>query len=221
VPAFRPAAPRQRRANGRRAAAHVRRFIRANGLEYLWTGTYKDAPVDRAHVVADVRRFLERLQRAYGRMPVVVVIERGGKNGRLHVHFAVERWLPHEKVASLWGHGFVWVGDPGKIGARTGARKLAGYLSKYVTKDLEAEGQGDAPPERGAGHRYSVTEGWAPEERKFVTWDVPRALEHLASWYGVADRLVEWQDNALAGVYGVWLSYPDGCIASWHPPPDG
>jgi hypothetical protein len=170
--------------------------------------------------VRDVRRFLERLQVAYGRMPVIVVIERGGKTGRLHVHFAVERWLPHERVTALWGHGFTWVGDPGKLGARTGARKLAGYLSKYVTKDLCQERSRDLPAERGAGHRYSVTEGWAPEERKFITWDLPRAVEHLASWYGAADRVVEWQDSGLAGVYGIWLSYPDGVVADWHPPPD-
>lgn len=216
---LRSSTPRQRGANGRRAAAHVRRFIRANGLEYLWTGTYQEAPADRCQVVRDVRRFLERLQRAYGRMPVVVVIERGGKNGRLHVHFAVERWLPHERVTQLWGHGFTWVGDPGKLGARTGARKLAGYLSKYVTKDLEAAAADGQPAERGAGHRYGVTEGWAPEERKFVTWDLPRALEHLASWYGAADHVVEWQDDAIAGVYGVWLSYPDSCVSSWVAPP--
>jgi hypothetical protein len=170
-------------------------------------------------VVKDVRRFLERLQVAYGRMPVVVVIERGSKGGRLHVHFAVERWLPHQRVTELWGHGFTWVGDPGKLGARTGARKLAGYLSKYVTKDVATMAGDGQAPERGAGHRYSVTEGWAPEERRFVTYDLPRALEHLADWYGVADRLVEWQDSALPGVYGVWLSYPDDVIASWHPPP--
>jgi hypothetical protein len=216
-----PSSSRQRTVNARRAAGNVRRFIRANGLEYMWTATYRDAPASRATVVEHVRRFLERLQRAFGRMPVVVVAERGGKSGRLHIHFAVERWLPHGRMAELWGHGYVFVGDPGKMSARTSARKLAGYLSKYLTKDLDLDSSLGIAPERGAAHRYQVTEGWQPECRRAQTWDLPRALEYVAWLYGEADTLVEWSDPHLDGVYGVWLSYPDAVVGKWRPAPTG
>lgn len=221
APAARTASSHQRTANARRAAASVRRFVRANGLEFLWTATYADAPADRATVVEHLRRFFERAQRRWGRMPIVAVIERGKKNGRLHVHFAVERWLCHKCMRKTWGHGFVWVGDPGQLAGRTGARQLAGYLSKYVTKDVRQEVDDGVKPERGSGHRYAVTEGWAPEERRFVTWDLPRALAYLADRYGAADRVVEWADDGIQGVYGVWLSYPDAIVNGWRAPPPG
>ena len=211
-------APRE--SNARRAAQAVRRYIRANGLRYMWTLTYAVAAEDRAEVRAELERFYARLQAKYGRMPVVAVVERGRRGTRrLHVHLAVDRWLPHETLTEIWGHGFVWVGDPGKLPGEVGTRKLAGYLSKYIVKQFQSETQ-VAGDERPSGrHRYSVTRGWAPEckRRRFSTQ--AEAASWLAYTYGGPERVYDWALPTMPGIHGWALVYDDDTIAAWLAPP--
>lgn len=204
--------------HGRRAKGRCRRFCRGNRLCYLWTLTFSAARSTRAGVVAEVRRFLERLQKRVGRLPLVWVIERGRRGTeRLHVHFAVARRISHALVKRLWGLGHVWVGDPGKLPGRPGVEQLSGYLAKYVAKQYEDDQAPNGDRQLG-DHRYGVTQGWTPPawRRRFET--LAEAYEWLARVYGAHDRDVQWGDPRADLVYGHWLHYPPACL--W-PAPSG
>jgi hypothetical protein len=181
-------------------------------MEYLWTLTYREAAPSRSAVVKHLRKFFEGIRERLGRMPLVAVIERGRRGTeRLHVHFACNRWLPIETIRSIWRHGFVWVGDPGKLKGRSSARALAGYLSKYLAKDVKAERDGLVEREPGA-HRYLRTQGYkVPPLRTWMT-SLPRALAFLSRFYGVPDTLIAWGDPDNDPIHGVWLQWPDECL---------
>jgi hypothetical protein len=198
----------------------VRLFCRANALPYLWTATYATQAEDRGAVVADLRRFFERLQGKFGRQPIVAVVERGRRGTRrLHVHFAVAHWLPVDTVRELWGHGHVWVGDPGKLPGHTGARQLAGYLAKYIRKQFDAQdGQADADREDGR-HRYLITQGWAPECKKRRFWTLDQAVSWLYTTYSQPERIWPWTSEHMWGLAGFVVTYGDGAIAEWLAPP--
>jgi ribosomal protein L44E len=209
-----------RRSNASRAARAVRLFTRGNGLTYLWTGTYAEAAEDRAKVVADIRRFFERVQAKYGRMPIVAVVERGRRGTkRLHVHFAVKSWLPHQVIRDLWRHGHVYVGDPGKLQGHPDARQLSGYLAKYIRKQFDAgDGQVDEDREDGR-HRYLVTQGWHPDPVKVRFDAVDQAAAWLARIYGQPERVWPWVSQTMWGLAGFVVTYGDECIADWLPGP--
>jgi hypothetical protein len=209
-----------RRSNASRAARAVRLYARANALPYLWTATYAEEAEDRGAVVADLRRFFERLQVKYGRQPVLAVVERGRRGtNRLHVHFAVAHWLPVEQVRDLWGHGHVWVGDPGKLPGHTSAQQLACYLAKYIRKQFDADdGQAEADREDGR-HRYLITQGWAPECKKRHFWAIDQAATWLAETYGQPARIWPWTSTVMWGLAGFVVTYGDEVIAHWLSPP--
>lgn len=209
-----------KRSNASRAARSVRLYCRANGLRFLWTGTYADAREDRAEVVRDLRRFFERLQSKYGRTPIVAVIERGRRGTkRLHVHFAVPHWLPIETVRELWRHGHVYVGDPGQLKGETSARQLSGYLAKYIRKQF-AGGEDQADEEREDGrHRYHVAQGWAPECKRRRFWTVDQAATWLAQTYGQPERIWPWTSQSMWGLAGFVVTYGDEQVAAWLAPP--
>ena len=194
--------------------------MRANVLPYLWTATYAEAAEDRGAVVADLRRFFERLQAKYGRMPIVAVVERGRRGTkRLHVHFAVPHFLPIEQVRDLWRHGHVYVGDPGRLKGQTSAQQLAGYLAKYIRKQFLPE-DGQVAEEREDGrHRYLVTQGWAPERKVRRFWTVDQAATWLATTYGQPARVWPWTSQSMWGLAGFVVTYGDDVIAHWLEPP--
>ena len=162
--------------HGARAAGAIRRFAKANGLNYLWTLTYAEAAADRAQVVRDVMRFFAGLAVHLGELAAVAVIERGGQGTkRLHVHFAMQGRVDHKEMEWLWGHGYVYYGDPNRHPGRSTVERLAGYLSKYLTKTFDegAAGDGDRQAEQ---NRYLHTQGFEPEctTRRF---DLPEYAE--------------------------------------------
>ena len=203
--------------HGTRAKGKVRRYCRSNGLAYLWTLTYKVACHARARVAADIRLFYRQLQRLYGRMPLVAVIERGRRGTRrLHVHFATDRWLEHDLVQAVWHRGFVWVGDPGKLHGNPGVDRLSKYLAKYVAKDYEREQAGQRNREQGQ-HRYLVTQGWYPPEWRRAYPRAAAALAWLMSTYGTPDLIIAFGEDSPDEVHGYWCHFRDGDL--W-PPPD-
>jgi hypothetical protein len=125
-----------------RARATVRRSIQAGGLDHLLTLTYRENRTDADQCDRDLTRFL-RLVRAA--MPAgykyVAVFERQ-KRGAGHWHLAVAGWQQVAVLRALWlkviGDGNIdvksWVGR-GRAGECSA--KLAGYLSKYITKSAE------------------------------------------------------------------------------------
>jgi hypothetical protein len=201
---------------GTRAKGKVRRYCRSNGLAFLWTLTYRVAVTTRARVVADVRLFYRQLQRLYGRMPLVSVIERGRRGTRrLHVHFATDRWLSHELVEAAWHRGFVWVGDPGKLQGNPGVDRLSKYLAKYVAKEYGENG--DLADDRAQGeHRYLVTQGWCPPEWRRRFPRAAAALAWLLSAYGTPDAIVAFGEDSPQEVHGYWCHFRAGDL--WPPP---
>jgi hypothetical protein len=194
----------------------VRRYCRANRLRFLWTLTYSTAPRTRAEVTRHLRTFFKRLGTLFGRLPLIVVIERGTKTDRLHVHFAAGRFLSIEGVRRCWPHGIVHVGDPRKLPARVPARRLAAYLAKYVAKDLD-EVADQGPKERAGGeHRYLLTQGFSPAAVCFRYKRIGQAHERMLGLYGQPDVEIPFGDWDTGLIFGLWCAFPDHLL---HPPP--
>jgi hypothetical protein len=193
----------------------VRRFCRANGLCFLWTLTYRVPATSRKEVARDVNRLFTRLAQAYGKLPVVAVIERGtNATRRLHVHLGVDRWLNIDLVADAWRKGFVWVGDGRKCPGQPGVKRLSKYLSKYVAKQYEKESDQEGEREFRA-HRYQVTQGFSVPQIRRQCASSQAGAEMLRHMYGPPSSVVFFDYRAEGGVYGYWLEFPDSAL--WPP----
>lgn len=179
-------------------------------------------------MVADLRQFFRRLSKRWGKLPIVAVVERGRRGThRLHVHLAAPTFLSVEAMRDVWRHGFVYVGDPGKLPGQTSSRRLSAYLAKYVAKQLEPAGDdvrgqmNEAPADdRESGrHRYLVTQGWAPECKRRRFWSIEDGITWLGQVYGVSEHAWTWTARDLPDMYGVVLVYGDEVIRSWLSPP--
>jgi len=144
----------------RRARAKVRRYCAANGLNRLGTLTYRGVGNhDPKALRDDLGRFFRRLRGGVGEaFPYVWVPEWHSGGHGLHAHFAVGRFIRRGLIESAWGRGFVHIkllGDlPVGSTTREEARVAAGYLSKYVSKDMD----------RSDGlNRYDVAQGFQPK----------------------------------------------------------
>lgn len=157
---------RSRREAARRAATRVRRYCASNGLDRLWTLTYRgegcyDLDAMVSHVGAFWRDIRERLG---GKpMPYLWVPEWHPDGHGLHVHAAAGQFVHWSKIGGAWPHGNVHVerivsrGGPGSVDH---ARQAARYLAKYVAKAT------DGTVDFGR-HRYEVAQGFAPRRLYF------------------------------------------------------
>lgn len=194
----------------------MRRYCRANRLDRLCSLTYAKAPADRAECVAHLRRFFERLQAVFGRLPIVAVLEKGSTNGRLHAHLAVGRFIPKQQLERIWGHGFVDIRKFKGKGQRWNQRELAAYLAKYVSKSVEAM-PGEAAEQGADGkHRYQLTQGWTPRTFRLRFYRLGQAEERLRGLYGQPDVEISFGDWTEDFIFGRWYSFPDHLL---HPPP--
>ena len=196
------AASNARRAGGR-AVKNLRLFIVANVLTRMWTLTYEVAEVDRAVVMADVNDFLQRLRVHLGEdFPAAYVLEWHADRERLHVHMALQsRFIRWELLGQLWGHGHVQYSDGQRAinqakGKRLKARRLAGYLCKYMAKAW-------ADDHEHGHHRYEVTQGFGIEKER-------RVFKTLAAAIG-------WV-NDCEGFRPAYQWCSDG-VEDWHGPP--
>jgi hypothetical protein len=170
------------------------------------------ATYDYLAVAAAVADFQVRLRERFGHVWFLLVPEPHPGGHGWHLHGATNRTFDYKVIASLWGRGFVWVGDHGKRRKRWAARDLAGYLSKYVTKVL-ADGALHGCQERPAGsHRYWVTQGFEPEclRKQFRTFAGAAlwVLKHYGSW-DEEWNLAEFEDLPVEGF--AWR-FPDRCL---------
>lgn len=170
-----------------RAKRTCRHRIKSAGASSLLTCTYREKMTDFDRMRADWAAYLRKLRRAIPGFRAVYAFEPQDR-GAWHVHAAIDK-LPryfdtvHGRVRSwdylrrLWhsvvgdGNGNIDVdghlktrhGLPGKFRASESLAKLAGYVSKYLTKDHENGIAGR--------NRWGSTQGI--EVSKPVVFDMP------------------------------------------------
>jgi hypothetical protein len=194
----------------RRARGKLRRYCAANRLNRLGTLTYAgegfhDPSALRLHVAA----FFRGLREGSGgeRMPYVWVPQWHPGGHGLHVHFAVGRYVPRRLIEDAWGRGFVHIkllSDlPVGSGRLAEARKAAGYLARYVGRDLDDE-------QRPAGlHRYEVAQGFQPDKLHVYGGTAEDVIERASRHFGAAPQRV-WLSAETEGWRG-----PPACWAQW------
>lgn len=141
----------------RRAKTKVRRLIKAKNLNTMLTLTYRENMTDRARMQRDFDVFMKRVRRIFPGFQYVCVFERQ-KRGAWHAHIAVHRLLSHYVVKGVMVKSYdllrtVWravVGE-GNVDVSKAVRrrrcsvaKLAGYLSKYISKGFDECEGGDS-----------------------------------------------------------------------------
>lgn len=122
-----------------RTRTKLARIINSNDWNYFLTLTYATDNIDPK----DIQLFFRKMKRMYGQLKYVYVKELT-KRGRLHYHILLnidlghiedfrefERWFGE----NVWKHGFV------KLKPIDQNKSIAGYLTKYLTKDLNIEGR--------------------------------------------------------------------------------
>lgn len=138
---------------GRRARKRVRLLCLGIGADHLLSVTYRENMLDRERAKQDWARFVRLVHVRYPQWRYVVVTERQ-ERGAIHFHAGVKGFQPVAYLRRCWravvGHdgGNIDVQGPKKRWTRPEERahgkewhvgKLAGYISKYMTKGLELE----------------------------------------------------------------------------------
>jgi hypothetical protein len=174
----------------RRARSKVRRYLAANRLNRLATLTYAgEGCFDHSQLRSDVAEFFRGLRGEVGgkALPYLWVPEWHPGGHGLHVHFAVGRYVRQSLIRDLWGRGIVHIkliGDlPVGSGALAEARRVAGYMGKYVTKNVADE----RVPRL---HRYEVAQGFQPQPLPLLGASEEAVLEQACGVMGgVPSRL--------------------------------
>jgi hypothetical protein len=193
----------------RRARGKLRRYCAANRLNRLGTLTYAGTGChDPAALRSDVGGFFRELRRSLGEpFPYLWVPEWHPRGHGLHLHFAVGRFVRQRLIRDTWGRGHVHIKLLGNLpigsGTRGEARLAARYLSKYVGKDLGAEGQPSGL------HRYEVAQGFQPRGVVLDGASADAVLAWCESYMGAPPERV-WRSRDQidwAGPPAVWASW--------------
>ena len=192
----------------RRARGKVRRYCADNRLNRLGTLTYGPPFCrDPKGLRRDVGDFFRRLRAEAGEpFAYLWVPERHADGERFHVHFAVGRFVHYTAIRRAWDHGLVHIKLLGDLPVGSGtlgeARKAAGYLSKYVGKDL---GRTDG----SRLHRYEVAQGFQPPQERFRGPTAADVLAQAEAYMGApADRVWRSTDEETwDGPSAVWASW--------------
>ncbi len=127
----------------RRAKANVRRKVMASGADHLLTLTYRENVVDEVQAWDDWTKFGRKMREALGEFTHIVVSEKQ-KRGAMHFHAAVVGFQDVKLIRRIWlsivGEGNIDVQYRGcKNGIQWKRNRLAGYLSKYISKAFDME----------------------------------------------------------------------------------
>lgn len=190
--------------DGTRAASSIARSrslvthrARCLGARYLWTFTKRGKFVTSDEVWTAWKRFSRLFDVRFGRrMRYVAVPELHGDGETWHLHVAFGEWFDVVTLRVLWYRALGGRGNeradetPGSVNAkdkkfrsgRSSARRVAGYIAKYVGKGFE----------RGGANRrvFAASSGLRPLE--LARWHAPfdGGLEELAfaalRWVGEA-----------------------------------
>ena len=204
--------------NQQRAWSRAKGVIRRNcltiGADHLVTLTYRENVQDRTRGLENMERFHRILKRAGASLQYVTVLEYQ-KRGAIHFHIAVQGFQDVRLLRRCWyrivGNG---QGQVNVRGPRPGSSpvKLARYLSKYISKDL------DALPREAGEHRYFCSLGiTVPTERYELALARPSEgvegkllalmLKETLRRVGVHCNLTHWM--GAGGSYGWTSGYED------------
>jgi hypothetical protein len=202
-----PDVARSQEEAGRRARTKVRRYCAANRLNRLATLTYAGTGCfDHGQLRRDVAAFFRELRTELGGkpLPYLWVPEWHPGGHGLHVHFAVGRYVKRSLIERVWGRGrthIKLIGDlPVGSGALEEARKAAGYLAKYVAKNVADE----RVPRL---HRYEVAQGFRPEPVFLTGVSEADVLAQACEIMG-GQPSASWNSSQVEG----WRASP----AYWH-----
>ncbi|MGH7146651.1 MAG: rolling circle replication-associated protein [Nitrospiraceae bacterium] len=193
-----------------RAGGVIRRKCLTIGADHLVTLTYRENVQDRTRTLEDMERFHRMLKRAGASLQYVTVLEYQ-KRGAIHLHIAVRGFQDVRLLRRCW---YRIVGDgQGQVnvkGPRPGSSpvKLARYISKYISKDI------DALPREAGEHRYFCSLGiTVPTERYELALPRPSEgeagelyclmLKETLRRIGVHCNISQWIGGG--GSYG-WIS---------------
>lgn len=109
----------------------------------------------------------------------------------------------------------MWVGDPGKLPGNPGAKRLAGYLSKYIAKELEREGADGLAVREPGKRRYYPNCGWPVPTLRRRFWSREAAEDWLEGLMGRSEFSQDFRSEEVPAVYGTWHTWPDGAL--WPP----
>ena len=152
-------APDAERAAGRGGTAGAREaapLLRGEPAQPVRDADLRGRGLPRSAAAARGRgRVLRGLRRELGgkALPYAWASEWHPGGHGLHVHFAVGRYVRQSLIRDVWGRGIVHIkliGDlPVGSGALEEARLAAGYLAKYVSKNVGGRAGAGAAPVRG------------------------------------------------------------------------
>ena len=127
--------------NLKRARKNVYQLVDSNLTPYtkFITLTYADNMEDYDKLAKDFKVFIRHLKRKGIEFPYLWVVEKQ-KRGALHVHCLAftDEYIPHDRIAKAWPHGFVKINAEWKK-----VDHKAAYVAKYIQKDT-------VPPEKKA-----------------------------------------------------------------------
>jgi len=127
---------------------------------------------------------------------------------RLHLHFAVGRYIQRGAIVDAWPHGFISIKLLGNLRTGSGkveeARAAAGYLSKYVAKSFTDDTR------RPVGlHRFDVAQGFTPTKVRFWGRTADAAIAQACEQMGT-DPVRTWSSAEVedwAGAPAVWMQW--------------
>jgi hypothetical protein len=207
---------------GQRAKQKVRDCCKAISADRMVTLTYRENMLDRDRALKDWKAFCRRLGKVRKFHYVAVIEEQ--ERGALHFHIGVRGKQSYVLLRSIWQRvvglgpegqqmGQVNVRDPHSFGFGVkGAHKLASYIAKYCSKQMDARELNDK--------RYFRSRGIVLPEVQY--WRLPNCTCMLCAVHE-AFRLIEghtmegldtWVNNALGIVYlatAPGLVDPDFC----------
>lgn len=149
-----------------RAKTKCRHAIKSHDLRQLLTGTYRENMTDFDRVRRDFAAFLRSMKRYIPSFGAVYAFEQQDR-GAWHWHAAIHKLPPvivykgvpirsYDFVRRMWlrvvgtwdgkdngtvnvdGHNKTRVGTPAKWNSKQSLAKIAGYVSKYLTKETDA-----------------------------------------------------------------------------------
>lgn len=197
-------------AAGKRAKKNVRLCCKEINADRLVTLTYRENMMDRERALKDWNNFRRRLGKCKDFHYVAVMEQQ--ERGAIHFHVAVHGRQNYMLLRSIWQSvvglgqygeqmGQVNVRDPHRFGfGRNGAHKLASYIAKYCSKQMEVRGLNEKRYFRSRGICLPALDSWRIPADSLMS--AVQSAFAIASKHGLAGSQY-WLNNGL-GV--VWIA---------------